>query len=82
MTERQFATLRALQVAVILILALSVGSDVYLGLQLSQNSRVFDRIYTLLESGLSERLSGALVQAAAIEKGLSELQAQIGETRA
>lgn len=80
MSERQFASLRALQVTTVLLLLLSVGSDFYLGLKMSENSRVFDRIYALLESGMNEQLAGAMTQASALQKELAGLDQQIGAT--
>lgn len=72
MTNEQYASLRNLLWVVVALLVASVGSNIYAGLKLDANTRVFEKIYTLLETGLGERFTVALAQASAIEKELGQ----------
>lgn len=72
MTHSQYVTLRNLLCLAIALLLATVGSNIYAGLKLDANSRVFERIYTLLETGMGERFATAMAQAKAIERELSQ----------
>ena len=79
MAEGEYSTLRNLLLVVVALLVLGVGADVYLGRVIAENSVVFEKIYTLLESGVSEQFTGAMTQASAIEKKLAETNAHAAE---
>lgn len=76
MAEGEYSTLRNLLLVVVALLVLSVGSAIYLGRVMAENSVVFEKIYTLLESGMSEQFTGAMTQAEAMEKKLTDLNKQ------
>ena len=76
MTDAQYVTLRNLLWAVIGLLLVSVGANIYVGRKLEENSRVFGKMYALLESGLGEQFASAMVQASAIEQELVRVRQQ------
>jgi len=70
--QDHYVTLRNLLWLVVLLLLATVGSNVFVGLKLEGNSRVFDKLYGLLETGMGERFTSAMAQASAIEKELAQ----------
>ena len=74
MEGAQYSALRNLLTLIVVLLLASVGSDVYLGLEMRENSRVFGKIYDLLESGMNDQLIGAMAQAEAIQKELEKVR--------
>lgn len=72
MNQDQYVTLRNLLWLVVLMLMASVGANVFAGLKLDANSRVFDKIYALLETGMGERFTSVMAQASSIEKELAQ----------
>ncbi len=74
MESSQYSTLRNLLVLIVVLLMASVGSVVYLSLEMNENSRVFGKIYDLLEGGMNEELIGAMAQAEAIQQELEKVR--------
>jgi flagellar basal body-associated protein FliL len=74
MDGSQYSTLRNLLVLIVVLLMGSVGSVAYLSLEMNENSRVFGKIYDLLESGMNEELIGAMAQAQAIQQELEKVR--------
>jgi hypothetical protein len=72
--DEHYVTLRNLLGLAVLLLVATVGSNIYVGLKLEGNSRVFDKIYGLLETGMGEKFASAMAQATAMEKELSQVR--------
>ena len=74
MEGAQYSALKNLLMVIVVLLLVSVGSDVYLGMEMRANSRVFGKIYDLLEGGMNDQLIGAMAQAEAIQKELEKVR--------
>lgn len=68
------------QLSIFTLLLISLGSDLYLGLKMEENRRVFGKIYDLLESGMNDQLMSAMTQVATIQRELAQLRQQIDST--
>ena len=80
MASGESSQFRGWYVSMLILLVASLGTNLYLGLRMEEDRRVFGKIYDLLESGMNDQLMDAMTQVATIQRELGQLREQIDAT--